>query len=338
MTHTCKLCLYTTQDKSNYIKHLKSKKHIEKVTYDTKLEKSTFISLAKAPPIQLPYNSHSPSRADDKTVLQCEYCNRIFTRYDNLGRHIKSCVARNDYNKEKALEEKIKILNAELHEYKTNVKHYKAETEHYKAETKHQLEETNYYKQLLKEAGGLVKKSVSSLTYIVDNYNNAPALQTISAKEIDYFGEGEKKLIENIISSHKHKTIGKYLGNFIIKIYKKNDPKTQSIWNTDDTRLTYIIKELMHNNSSNWIVDKKGIKTKEYLIDPLLVHIKELLISYQTNLIIPNLNNNSVEIEFILENSKIIIDLMNDIDDGNVSQDILKHISSYLKFNTKVIE
>ena len=120
--------------------------------------------------------------------------------------------------------------------------------------------------------------------------------------------------------------------------YKKSDPKDQSIWNTDDNRLTYIIKELMHNNSSNWIVDKKGLKTKEYLINPLLTHIKELLISYQSNLVIPNLGHNSVELEFMLENSKIIIELMNSIDDGGVSRDILRHISTHLKFNTKSIE
>ena len=83
---------------------------------------------------------------------------------------------------------------------------------------------------------------------------------------------------------------------------------------------------------------KKELETKQYLIDPLLSHIKELLISYQTNLVIPNLCHNSVELEFMLYNSKIIIDLMNAIDDGCVSQDILRHISAHLKFNTKSIE
>jgi len=141
-----------------------------------------------------------------------------------------------------------------------------------------------------------------------------------------------------MLSAQKHKTVGKYLGDFIVKLYKKDDPKAQSIWNTDDNRLTYIIRELLHNNSSNWVVDKKGLKTKEYLINPLLSHIKELLISYQNNLVIPNLSQNSVEMEFILENSRTIIELMNAIDDGGVAKDILRHISSHLKFHTKTIE
>ena len=52
----------------------------------------------------------------------------------------------------------------------------------------------------------------------------------------------------------------------------------------------------------------------------------------------PDLRHNNAEIEFILENNKKIIELMNDIDDGNVAKDVLKHISSHLRFNGNFIE
>ncbi len=42
---------------------------------------------------------------------------------------------------------------------------------------------------------------------------------------------------------------------------------------------------------------------------------------------------NAVEIDMVLENSKKIIDLINDIDDGVIAKDVLKYISNYLKFN-----
>ena len=61
-------------------------------------------------------------------------------------------------------------------------------------------------------------------------------------------------------------------------------------------------------------------------------------ISFQANLVIPDLNKNSVELEFLLENSKKIIDLINDIDDGVVGKEILKYISAHLRFNGKMIE
>lgn len=165
----------------------------------------------------------------------------------------------------------------------------------------------------------------------------APAIKEISMQEISTFEDSEKKIVEDILSAYKHKTLGKYLGNFILKIYKKEDPKNQSIWNTDDNRLTYLIKELLSNKSSNWIVDKKGIKTTSYLIDPLLVYIKSLLVSYQTNYSTPEIGQQAIELELLLENSKKIIELTNDIDDGIIARDILKHISSHLKFNEKYI-
>ena len=92
----------------------------------------------------------------------------------------------------------------------------------------------------------------------------------------------------------------------------------------------------MVNNSSNWIVDKKGIKTKKYLIDPLLQHIKELVISYQKNSM--NLDTTISEIEYILETNKRILKLVDDIDDGNIGNNLLKYISVHLFFHDKLLK
>ena len=325
--YICNQCNYSTSRTANYNRHIKSAKHSQKVFRVSNYENSK-LDLHPTTTLQPPYNHQN-----NKNL--CKYCDRLFSRPDTLSKHINTC--KNKQKEENSSKDQIKELNAQLELFKTKNEHYMEENNHYKAEIKHQLEETNYYKQLLREAGGLVKKSVSSLTYIVDNYENAPALQTISLDEFKNLKDNEKKIVEEILSAYKHKTLDKYLGNYIIKLYKKDDPKVQSIWNTDDSRLTYLIKELLSNQSSNWIIDKKGIKTKEYLIDPLLDCIKKLLISYQQNLIIPNLKQNSVEVEFILENNKKIRELVDDIDDGVISKDILKHISTHLKFNGKLI-
>lgn len=90
------------------------------------------------------------------------------------------------------------------------------------------------------------------------------------------------------------------------------------------------------NNSSNWIIDKKGTKTREYLINPLLKHIKDLVIDYQKNSM--NLSTNTVEIEYILEINKQILKLINDIDDGVVGNNLLKYISTHLFFNEKLLK
>ena len=322
--YECNVCKYITKYKKDYIKHNKTKKHIKKVTTCVNLSNlGTTTEYVQNVDISLTPHGHltDTSKTPNMKRIFCEYCNLEFSRTGSLTRHKKICTNKNNENTE--LLNKIKLLE-------TNNEHNIKEKEHYKAEADH-------YKQMLREAGGLVKKSVSSLTYAMDNYNTAPALKVIEVDEIKYFDETEKKIVEDVLSAYKHKTVGKYLGDLIIKIHKKDDPKTQSIWNTDDNRLTYLIKELVHNESSNWIIDKKGIKTNTYLIEPLLTHVKSLLISYQTNFPIPD-KHNSVEMEFILENSKSVIELVNDIDDGIIGKDILKHISSHLRFPTKAIE
>ena len=324
----CKVCKYLTKYKKDYAKHTITKKHIQKVAL-TANDKFTDHSLnsdnLNAP--QCTPNALKFTKNIQKNI--CDYCNSSFTRSNSLMRHKNVCLKKKD--EELKLKNLVKELNSQLELSRTENKYYINEMDHYK-------EETNYYKQMLREAGGLVKKSVSSLTYIVDHYENAPALQTITMGDIKILENDEKKFIEDIISAFKHKTLGKYLGSLIIKLYKKDDPKSQSIWNTDDSRLTYLIKELLNNKSSNWIIDKKGVKTTEYLIDPLLLHIKKLLISYQKNLIIPDLNQNSVEVEFILESSKKIIELTNDIDDGLISKEVLRYISCHLRFDGKLIK
>lgn len=41
--------------------------------------------------------------------------------------------------------------------------------------------------------------------------------------------------------------------------------------------------------------------------------------------------------EFYLENNKKILELIIDIDDGNITKDILKYVSPHLRFNGKTI-
>jgi hypothetical protein len=67
----------------------------------------------------------------------------------------------------------------------------------------------------------------------------------------------------------KEKKLIPYLGDIIIKYYKKENPKDQSIWNSDTTRLNYLIRELI-DTELTWTCDKAGLKVNEFIIIPLL--------------------------------------------------------------------
>ena len=329
--YECTVCNYKTKDRGNICRHNKTKKHLTNVgrilePFSTKLLVQQKVSSGL--PVdsqQTTKNSEKTGKIEEKSVYTCEYCNKCITRYNNVNKHLNSCAKKK--KKESNLIEQIKKLNSELSLFKTKANHYEDENDHYK-------EEAKYYKQMLMEAGGLVKKSVSALTYSITNYDSALHIKTIEVNNIKTFNNPHKDIVEDILSAYKHKTLSKYLGELILKLYKKTNPLDQSIWNTDDNRLTYIIKELLNDNSSNWIVDKKGVKTVQYLISPLLSFIKKLIISYQKS-VIPDPDLSLVEMEIFLENSKAIIEIINDIDDNITAKDVLKYISAYLRFNDK---
>jgi hypothetical protein len=71
----------------------------------------------------------------------------------------------------------------------------------------------------------------------------------------------------------------KFIASIIVHRYKKDNKQEQSIWNTDASRYSYIIK-LLENNISKWKQDKKGIETQSIIVKPLITHVSYLLQEY----------------------------------------------------------
>ena len=117
------------------------------------------------------------------------------------------------------------------------------------------------------------------------------------------------------------------------------DPAEQSIWTTDTSRLTYVVKQLISNNSTKWIIDKKGVETKKYIITPLIKKIQELATDYHKSQVL--------DVDFD-ECSQKEIDKMTNINEkyknfvanvlnGKLHEDILKYLSPHLSFNNKKV-
>jgi hypothetical protein len=84
----------------------------------------------------------------------------------------------------------------------------------------------------------------NALTYANTNFNKAPALTNIS--NFEYFDE--KDIIEELQNNYYDGTLNKYMGDIIISIYKKENAHDQSLWNTDSSRLAYIIRKKTKQN------------------------------------------------------------------------------------------
>ena len=96
----------------------------------------------------------------------------------------------------------------------------------------------------------------------------------------------------------------------------------------------------MHNKKIDWTVDKKGIKTKNYIINPLLKYINELLKQY--------IDDNSITVrdkidmkkyEPILNRMNKIAKIISSINNGVLAEGILSYITPdfYLNKDTGVL-
>ena len=328
MDYNCNLCEYTTNDKFNFARHKNSKRH--------RLNMGLSVEYMEN---------------NDEKLFPCIYCAKQYSTINNLMKHKKICEERSILEKNH---------RDEIEKYKNELKHlrelYDKDLLHYTKMHENDLEKINIIKEdndkivnslsaevkhlklLIDNAGSIIKNSMSALSYAMKHYKDAPVLETINDYSALKYNQNDTEFIENLLIEYKNKLLPVYLGNFIIKTYKKDDPSKQSIWNSDTNRLTYVIKEILNNNKTDWQIDKKGIKTTKYIILPVMDHIEELLRSYiegfdmTYNLYAPN------EAERKMLKLKYSTDILQSIENKVLHDEVLKYIASHFFMNKNSIE
>ncbi|ARF09259.1 C2H2-type zinc finger [Catovirus CTV1] len=324
----------------------------------------------------------------DDSKYKCTYCSSTFSRNDSLSRHLRRCKERenkhnlleNEFEKYKIIKEKeiefrnkemdlhnkeldiikkeenIKLrtelekLRAELELMKQKEHIYENSIENIKSQYENHIDtlknENRFQKHLIESAGGMIKKSMNTMSYLLLNYNEAPKLAPLSNYSI--ISKDTETLINDLIHYNKKGNFEKYIGDFIIKQYKKDNPDLQSLWSSDIERLNYFVRELINNKNSdldnsiqndsknakiNWTVDKKGIKVKKFIIDPLLDYIKTIGAKYlqEKNALINHLDTN--EATELLMNMQEIGIINSGILNKSLSENINKYIAPYFYLN-----
>lgn len=312
--YSCNFCNYTTLLKSNYTRHCKTQKHKKKC----KINGENMFEISKSINTKMKLGIN---RNPLKT--QCIYCNQIFTRGRGLIHHYKVC------EHKKILDNNSK-QHVEMEKIKTELSMLKKLNKQYKHETK-------FYKSLVIESGIMIKKSIGSFAFLMDKFADAPVLTEKTIPILDDINYDEIQFGEELILNYKHKIINKYLGDMILETYKTDDPSKQALWNTDSSRHTYFIKEIMKDNTTIWTIDKKGCKTKSVTITPLLIKVRDIIVKYQKhlcNLLSDELS--SFKMNEYTESAKDASYLIRDIDDEKIEQSILNYISP--KLNIKIIK
>ena len=341
VNYKCKVCNYSTDRKSSIDKHNNSEKHDEKINSQMQPEK---VHQIPNNILDVPMYPDTSDTSDSLliTKYKCEYCYKEFAYHSGLYRHkknrcsilkqtisIKEDVISKDIDIEFEKDTKIKELEMEKKDMQIEF-HQKElkDKENQIKDKENQIKELKEYIKNTKPSNTTYNISVKN--YVQKNYANAPALKKLD----DYnFIKYDDKLLDTIGYQYRNKILDKYLGDFLIGFYKKEDPAEQAIWNSDASRLTYIIKELLTNNKSCWNTDPKGVRTKNYIIDPLLIFLKNIINDYSINFSNTILDKKIDEITQLLDNLHSLTLLVKDINNNLMSDDIVKYIAPYFSLD-----
>jgi hypothetical protein len=174
------------------------------------------------------------------------------------------------------------------------------------------------------------EQSISYLTYIINNYRDAPTLKRLADYSTIKGGEDDILFVNNTIFNYRTNRLSKTIGDFLIKMYKKDNPEQQSIWVSDVSRLTFIASVNINGNKIEWHLDKKGIKTIEYIINPLIRYMETIIREYLDN---PQLShNNKKSKNYKVEDSEKVYNIktiLEDIDKEVLNNQVLKYIAPY---------
>jgi hypothetical protein len=117
-------------------------------------------------------------------------------------------------------------------------------------------------------------------------------------------------------------TLCKFIGDFLVNIYSKKNAINQSMWNSDTSRLTYIVNELQESGKIRWVRDKKGLKVKQYVIKPLLEYLLGELQKY--------MNKYSMKTDVnILSKLQIVVEIYPLIEKDILADDIVRYMAPY---------
>ena len=94
----CKCCEFSTINKTNFTKHLKTKKHL-KISQKLALVSQKLAKNAR---------NKGVSINDTNQKLSCDYCNKIFKHKSSLSKHVKYACKK---NKDEDLKELVRLLN-----------------------------------------------------------------------------------------------------------------------------------------------------------------------------------------------------------------------------------
>ena len=335
--YKCDKCDYNTNKKSNLSRHFTT--HNKRSKVNQQMHTTCIPPVSNIDNLHMIHESFPNDSSNEK--FRCQYCNNFYSSAANLARHKKACEDKSKLENEYDI--KLKQLTDQFVN-QLNESNFKLSESNKLINQKEEMidilkSENAYLKSIVNNSGSMIKTSLSTMAYVLKHYKDAPVLESPKDYSAIHYEQDNTEFIENLIYEHNNNKLHIYISDFIIKTYKTDDPTKRSFWNSDTSRLTYLIREIITNNKVDWRVDKKGIKITKFVIEPILEYIENLVREYVQNFKV-NRNHSAKEAEKIMMKMKSGNDILNSIETKILSEEILKYITPhfYIIKNDELIE
>ena len=128
--YECPRCGFTNNIKTKYLNHLKRKKLCNPILSKTNLQKE-YIKYGIIDQIKITQNNSIETSKNEVALKitqnnskfnECKYCDKVFSRIDNLTRHYKTCNEKKKTDEANLhMEELVRLLNEQKQEFKNEL-------------------------------------------------------------------------------------------------------------------------------------------------------------------------------------------------------------------------
>ena len=331
MNYKCEICNYSTSRTNNLTRHNNSSKHMKNV-YKKEKENKNILSRednkennkkhVKKILTKCKKNFDKVTEINDDIIKNeqklnlhiCNFCNKSHKSRQSLWYHNKKCNFKNNIgntcNKDTSSINEIKSQLDILIKKTNNIINNNT------------TNNNNTYNTL----------NINVLTYANQNYTKTEPLKILNQpdviKLITNNNTSSDHTIEDILIFNYEKQIfDQFIGDIIIKEYKKKDPTVQQFWSSDTSRLSFIVRRILDKNNKIWIKDKKGTVITDFIIVPFLEEIKAMISEYMTICYSMIKTSNSETVEKLTEKMCYIGKIIYDINTKELHFKILKYIA-----------
>ena len=281
------------------------------------------------------------------TLHQCKFCNYSVKYKSSYDKHLTTQKHKNslkEYNTKSQTKSENTVIVQKIDDIMLQNQELKIEIEKLKETNKIILDTNNQNTNKIVKEARAIKKSI--LTILNTNFKDTPSIDYIQEDEFKAELEAEykcklndpnNKLIMRIFSDYENKKLIKSLSDIILKIVKKEDKKSQSVFNIDSSRGNYATKI-----EDCWFNDKSGLQLKKYTLEMIIKYMINVLEKFRLKLAEvrkENIKNPSInKSDFLMKYQSILLEVNAYLTDSNTHKKIILHMCPELRMDQKLLE